>query len=127
MPQALQALHARFARAASLQKAEEGEREWSPEYFAKWYAHPQTELLDSRPLVVITRGISGSPKDGDIEAQRLRSHAELLSLSSNAIQVVVNAGHDLQLEAPDTVVGAVHMVVMAIRSGRPVTGLLLAP
>ena len=127
LPAELQLLHRRFAGAHELAAAEDSQRDWSSEYFAEWDQHPQRGLLSSRPLVVITRAASGydpSPSYSiqEVDAQRLLSHTELLSLSRNSLQLVVPFGHDLHLEAPDLVACAVRGVVASARSRTPLTG-----
>ena len=41
----------------------------------------------------------------------------LVKLSSNSKQVIVKSGHNMDLEAPDNVSGAIRVVVEAVRKG----------
>jgi pimeloyl-ACP methyl ester carboxylesterase len=123
LPAENRSLHQRFSAAASLEEAENGQREWSSEYFAEWDRHPQKGLLSDKPLVVLTRAESGeSPRTNysveQADGQRLRAQTEQLALSSNSIQFVVRTGHNMHLEAPDAVSTAIRAVVTAARAHR---------
>lgn len=102
--------------------AENSQREWSGEYFAKWLATPQVGALGAIPLVVLTRA-EGGYKDGDydvpaaqLEKERKEGQAKLALLSTNSRQVMVRSGHNMELEAPDDVTAAVREAVEAVRS-----------
>jgi pimeloyl-ACP methyl ester carboxylesterase len=71
--------------------------------------------LDNRPLVVVTRGISGYERE-PLAEQRQRERtvhsADLAKLSRHGTQVVAEgSGHQVQIEAPDVVVDAIRNVV----------------
>lgn len=118
LPVRLQQLHRQFATKAALDAAEGSQRDWSSEYYAEWDRHPQTALLGSKPLIILTRAMPGfdpSPNyDVDrVDGQRLRAQTELLSLSSNSLQIVLPMGHNLHLECPDEVAWAIRLVAVA--------------
>jgi len=101
--------------------AENSQREWSGEYFAKWLATPQAKILGALPLIVLTRA-EGGYSDGDydipaaqLEKERKEGQAKLALLSANSRQVIVNSGHNMDLEAPDAVTAAIREVVEAAR------------
>jgi pimeloyl-ACP methyl ester carboxylesterase len=80
--------------------------------------------LGSRPVVVLSRSDFaeelGDPK-GLIEETRTtwtEMQNELAMLSSNSVhRIVPNTSHEVQLDAPDAVIGAISEVVKAIRTG----------
>lgn len=107
--------------------APSSERDWSPEYFARWYATPQEGTLGSLPLIVLTRAEGGFGDDLDVpaavlEAERLDRQARLARLSSCGVQRMVTAGHDLQTDAPAVVARAVDDLVAAYRAHGGVKG-----
>lgn len=51
-----------------LDDAENSQREWSGEYFAKWLATPQSGTLGAIPLVVLTRAEGGYDDSQDVPA-----------------------------------------------------------
>jgi pimeloyl-ACP methyl ester carboxylesterase len=101
--------------------AENSQRQWSAEYFAKWLATPQAGALRAIPLVVLTRAEGGyRDADSDIpaaqmEKERIAGQANLVLLSTNSKQVFVDSGHNMNLEAPADVAAAIHQVVEAAR------------
>ena len=100
--------------------AEASQREWSDEYFAKLLAHPQAGVLGSMPLIVLARAEGGYGDDldvpaTDLEAERKAGQAMLARLSKKGKLVTVQSGHNMELEAPDDVVGAIREVVEAVR------------
>jgi pimeloyl-ACP methyl ester carboxylesterase len=106
----------------ALYDAEDSEREWSDEYFAKLLAAPQAGTLGAIPVVVLSRA-EGGYKEGDadvpakqLEQERKDGQAKLVSLSSNSKQVMVQSGHNMNLEAPDAVTTAIRDVVEAVRA-----------
>jgi len=105
----------------SLYDAQNSETEWSEEYFAKWLAASQAGILGKIPIIVLTRAEGGyRDEDSDIpaaqlEKERKEGQAKLVSLSSNSKQVIVHSGHNMNLEAPDDVTGAIREVVEAVR------------
>jgi pimeloyl-ACP methyl ester carboxylesterase len=71
-----------------------------------------TTSLGDRPLVILT-----AEKPENELALRLEMQAALERLSSNTLHVVVkNSGHNIQLQAPETVVHYVQAVVRAARA-----------
>jgi pimeloyl-ACP methyl ester carboxylesterase len=75
--------------------------------------------LGTRPLVVVTRGISGyerEPLPEQREQERHVHQADLVTLSRNGKQVVAEgSGHQVQIEAPELVVQAIRDVVAAAK------------
>jgi pimeloyl-ACP methyl ester carboxylesterase len=104
-----------------IEDAENSQREWSGEYFAKWLATSQAGKLGAIPLVVLTRA-EGGYSDGDydipaaqLEKERNEGQAKLTLLSTNSKQVIVHSGHNMELQAPDDVTAAIREVVEAVR------------
>jgi pimeloyl-ACP methyl ester carboxylesterase len=101
--------------------AENNQREWSGEYFAKWLANSQQGILKTVPLIVLTRAVGGySDDDYDISAtqmekERKEGQAKLALLSNNSRQVIVNSGHNMELQDADDVSTAIREVVDAVR------------
>ncbi len=100
--------------------AEGSQMEWSGEYFAKWLATPQEGSLGSIPLVVLTRAEGGYDNSQDVPATQLEQErkdgqAKLAKLSSNSKQIIVHAGHNMDLEAPSEVADAIRQVMEALR------------
>ena len=96
------------------------EREWSSEYMARWRKEPQEGSLGRTALVVLTRRHGGyEDRPGvpatELERERLQSQAELAKLSSAGRQILVDSGHDMQVEAPEAVSQAIEGVVAAAR------------
>ncbi len=65
-----------------LDDAENSQREWSGEYFAKWLATPQAGTLGAIPLVVLTRANGGYDNNQDVppaqmEKERKEGQARL--------------------------------------------------
>ena len=102
--------------------AQQSETEWSGEYFARWLASPQTGSLGDIPVIVLSRADGGySDADLDIpvaqyEQERKDGQRKLAILSTNSRQIVVQSGHNMNLEVPETVTNAVREVVTAVRS-----------
>lgn len=120
LPPELQRLHLWAAAQPRLDDAQNSEREWSPEYLARWAATPQEGSLGTIPLVVLTRAEGGYGDDLDVpgaqlDAERRQQQQKLVRLSRNGRQVIVNAGHDMHLEAPDVVTRAIREVADAVR------------
>ncbi len=104
----------------NLQDAESSEREWSPEYLSKWLATDQKGSLGDLPIVVLAREKGGYGEGHDLSAaelerQRRQEHADLAALSSRAKLSFVDSGHEIELEAPDAVISAVHEMVIEWR------------
>ncbi len=101
--------------------AQNSETQWSDEYFAKWLATSQAGRLGAIPLIVLSRA-EGGYKDGDsdipaaqLEKERQEGQAKLVLLSTNSKQVVIQSGHNMNLEAPDAVASAIREVAEAVR------------
>ncbi len=120
LPPAEQKLQLWAQSQAAIDDAENSQREWSGEYFAKWLATPQAGTLGAIPLVVLTRAEGGFDNDLDIPAAQLErdrrdGQAKLAQLSSNSRQIFVHSGHNMDLEAPEDVTAAIRQVVEAVR------------
>jgi pimeloyl-ACP methyl ester carboxylesterase len=100
--------------------AENSQRVWSGEYFAKWLAQPQAGVLGTIPLIVLTRAEGGYDNALDVpaaqlERERKEGQAQLMQLSTNAKQIILQSGHNMELEAPAEVAAAIRQVVEAVR------------
>ncbi len=85
LPPDLQTFHLWAQSQRSLAATEENERTWSPEYFARWHDHPESNTLGSISLIVLTRE-NGGFHDLDIpasqqEAERKTNQIRLAALS----------------------------------------------
>ncbi len=108
-----------------LSGAEDSQREWSVEYFARWLAAPQAGTLGAIPLTVLTRA-DGGYREGqadipapELERERREGQAKLAALSSNGRQLYLQSGHNMELEAPDEVVAAIRQMAAILRRSRP--------
>lgn len=109
----------------SLKAAEDSQKDWSSEYLALMHSTPQKGILGSMPLIVLTRQ-QGYDKDLDVpaaelEKERLAGQRTLTELSLNSLQIIVPGGHQMHLESPDVVAGAILRVVEAVRTDKPLT------
>ncbi len=129
LPPAEQKLQLWAQSQAEMQDAEDSQREWSDEYFARWLATSQNGTLGSMPLIVLTRAEGGFQDDGfedgashvsaaQMEQNREQGQAKLALLSTNSKQVKVHSGHNMELEAPDDVTAAIREMVNAVRHHR---------
>jgi pimeloyl-ACP methyl ester carboxylesterase len=121
LPPAEQKLQLWAQSLPEIEDAENSQRDWSGEYFAKWLATPQAGTLRGIPLIVLTRA-EGGYRDGDyeipaaqLEKERKEGQAKLTLLSTNSMQIIVHSGHNMDLEAPDAVTAAIRKVVEAAR------------
>ncbi len=121
LPPDEQRMHLWAQQLPGVYDAEKSETQWSEEYFAKWLATPQMDVLGTIPLVVLSRA-DGGYRDGDsdvsaaqLEQERKEGQAKLVRLSSNGKQVIVHSGHNMNLEAPEDVSNAIREVVNAVR------------
>jgi pimeloyl-ACP methyl ester carboxylesterase len=101
----------------SLQNAENSEREWSPEYLAQWLKTDQKGSLGDLPVAVLAREKGGYDEGHDLSAaelekQRRQEQADLAALSSRGKLTFVDTGHEIELEAPGTVVEAIQKMVL---------------
>jgi pimeloyl-ACP methyl ester carboxylesterase len=95
----------------STEESAEGERAALARLRGAAAAHPHP--LGARPLVVLTPGTGAT-------RERVEVHARAAGLSTNARHTVVaGAGHEIHLEEPAAVAGAVQDVVDAVRTGKP--------
>ncbi len=104
-----------------LEEAENSQREWSGEYFAKWMKTSQAGSLGKIPLIVLTRADGGYGSDTDVPATQMEKERKdgqqmLVHLSSNSKQIIVHSGHNMEVEAPDDVTAAIREVVEAVRN-----------
>ena len=104
----------------AIEDAENSQREWSVEYFARWHAAPQDGVLGDLPLIVLTRAKGGYGDDHGVpteqlEKERREAQAALVRLSTRGEQRILPTGHNVHLEAPDEVARAVRDVVEAAR------------
>jgi hypothetical protein len=104
-----------------LDGAEDSQREWSTESFALLHATPQAGLLGAIPLFVLTRAQGGYADTLDAPAaefdqERRQGQARLLLLSTNSKQLILQCGHNMEIEAPDAVAAAIRDVVEALRN-----------
>jgi pimeloyl-ACP methyl ester carboxylesterase len=105
----------------NLQTAEDSQREWSDQYFARQLAQSQTGSLGDLPLIVLTRNIGGYGEDAsglNLEVERKNGQAALARLSSNSAQIFLNCGHNMEIEDPAGVTAAIRHIVDAIRAKR---------
>jgi hypothetical protein len=62
-----------------ISSAENSQRAWSGEYFAKWLAQPQAGVLGPIPLTVLTRAEGGYDSDLDVPAAQLEKKRKVRS------------------------------------------------
>lgn len=121
LPPDEQRMHLWAQQLPGVYDAENSETQWSDEYFAKWLATPQTGVLGTIPLIVLSRA-DGGYREGDsdisaaqLEKERKEGQAKLVRLSSNSKQLIVHSGHNMNLEAPEDVSNAIREEVNAVR------------
>src|SRR5438552_2304098 len=88
----------------SLAAAEENEREWAPEYLARWHADPPSGHLGAIPLFVLARR-NVAFHDLDISAQeqeltRKHNQNRLQALSTISRMQWIDADRDIRIEKP---------------------------
>ena len=120
LPPAQQKLQLWAQSLPQLQDAENSQREWSAEYFARMLATPQAGTIGSIPLIVLTRAQGGYDNDLDIpaaqlEEERQEGQAKLALLSTNSKQIIIRSGHNMELQAPGDVTAAIPELVEAVR------------
>jgi pimeloyl-ACP methyl ester carboxylesterase len=120
LPPSIQKLQLWAQALPGIGDAENSQREWSSEYFSKWLATPQMGILGALPLVVLTRAKGGYDNDlevpaAQLEKERKEGQAKLAQLSTNSQQIIIQSGHNMDLEAPAEVSAAIHQVVGAVR------------
>jgi len=122
LPAAEQAMQLWAQQQLGVYDAQNNETQWSEETFAKWLASSQAGSLGTIPLIVLSRA-NGGYSDADVpaaqlEKERIAGQAMLVKLSTNSKQVVIESGHNMNLEAPDKVAAAIREVVDAVREHR---------
>jgi pimeloyl-ACP methyl ester carboxylesterase len=76
--------------------------------------------LGARPLVLLTHGNGPQGAPADLEAQWLKWQKQVARLSTSSILVrAENAGHGIQLDAPDLTAEAFRRVIAAVRAAVP--------
>jgi pimeloyl-ACP methyl ester carboxylesterase len=90
------------------------------EVSAKVYAESQRKAhpLGGIPLIVLARGRSDYPPDvaAVLTPEHKAQQAKFATLSTNGTEIIVpNAGHHVQLDAPDAVVDAIRRLVNRAR------------
>ena len=122
LPEADQKLQIWAQGLFEIQDAEASQTDWSGEYFAKWMKTSQAGTLGAIPLLVLTRAEGGYGNDQDVpaaqmEKERKQGQDMLVKLSNNSKQVIVNSGHNMELEAPEDTTAAIRSMVDAVRKG----------
>lgn len=113
LPIELQRAHVWALSQPSLATTESSERDWSPEYLAKWIASDQTGTLGDLPIIVLARKEGGYGNGDDLSAEELErlrreEHEQLAALSSRGKVIWVDGGHEIELENPEAVIKAVR-------------------
>jgi len=120
LPSSAQAMQLWAEALPGIEDAENSQRQWSSEYFAKWLAASQDGVLGAIPLIVLTRVDGGYDRDLDVtaaelEKERLEGQAMLARLSTNAKHIFLKCGHNMELEDPAGVSSAVSEVINAVK------------
>jgi pimeloyl-ACP methyl ester carboxylesterase len=107
----------------ALEDAEASQREWSTEYFARWHETSQEGSLGSLPLIVLSREQGGYSDALDVpaatlDAERLAGQTALARLSKHGKRRLLSSGHQMHLEVPDEVAGAIRQIVQEARERR---------
>ena len=116
LPNTSQKLHLWADPLPNRDDAQGSERQWSPEYLAKWVANPESVKLGKMPLVVLSRE-RGGYRDGldipaaQLENERRQAQLGLARLSAVGQHSFMNSGHDMHIEAPDEVTKAIQEVI----------------
>jgi len=110
----------------ALVDAVKSEIDWSPEYMLIMHNVPQAGTLGSRPLIVLTRAKGGFGDNlgvpaAELERERLQTQAQLVKLSVRGRQIIVDAGHNMEIEAPDQVTSAIQAIVAEVRQKTPLS------
>ena len=116
LPPDLQKAHLWALSQPTLAAAENSERDWSPEYLAKWIASDQRGSLGDLPIIVLARKEGGYGDGHDLSAQELErlrreEHEQMAALSSRGKVIWVDGGHEIELENPNAVIQAVREMV----------------
>jgi pimeloyl-ACP methyl ester carboxylesterase len=121
LPPAAQKMQVWAQSLAKTDYAEESQREWSEEYYARWLKTPQKGVLGNIPLVVLMRADGGFDDGLDVpaaqlEQERKEGQAKLSQLSTNGKLVTVQSGHNMEIDAPEDVTAAIREVVQNVRA-----------
>jgi pimeloyl-ACP methyl ester carboxylesterase len=103
-----------------LDAAEASQREWSEEYLARMLRTPQAGALREIPLIVLTRADGGYHDQAglsaaEMERERREGQAAMARLSKSGRQIMVQSGHNMEIEVPDVVAAAIREVVNQVR------------
>jgi pimeloyl-ACP methyl ester carboxylesterase len=120
LPEPLRALQSWASARPELEDAENSQREWAPEYIARWAARSQDNVLGDLPLLVLARRQGGYSKGlnltpEQLEAARLDAQQRLARWSRRGRLQLVASGHSMHLEAPQTVADAIVEIVRQVR------------
>jgi pimeloyl-ACP methyl ester carboxylesterase len=126
LPLAQQKLHLWAANLPGVNAAEDSQRQWSDQSFARWLANPADASLGHIPLIVLSRSDGGYTEDSDVpashmERERKEGQDRLAKLSSNSLHILVESGHNMHLEAPGQVSAAIRRMVTTLRAGKTLT------
>jgi pimeloyl-ACP methyl ester carboxylesterase len=78
----------------------------------RWRGKPYP--LGDLPVLVLSRGRAGS--DAEVEAEHRRNQAELVGLSRSTRQIIAQrSGHEIHIDEPEVVVGAVRELLARVR------------
>lgn len=126
LPPAELKLHLWAQNLAGVYVAEDNQREWSDQTFARWLAAPAAASLGRTRLIVLSRVDGGYTQDADVPATQMEQERKdgqdrLVKLSTDSIQIPVKSGHNMHLEAPDDVAAAIRRMVLAVRAGKPLS------
>jgi pimeloyl-ACP methyl ester carboxylesterase len=107
----------------ALADAEASQREWSTEYFERWHDTDQEGSLGALPLLVLSPENGGYPDNLDapaatLDSERLAGQAALARLSRHGKRRTLSSGHQMHLEVPDQVSGAIRQIVREARERR---------
>ncbi len=103
-------------------KAASSEMDWSPEDVADMYKNKNKTAykLGNIPLIVLAKGkgyYPGLADSADLEKQRVALQKDLAHLSTNSKFIIdKNSGHNIHLEDPVTVIGAIKEVLLAYKT-----------
>ncbi|HEX4440417.1 MAG TPA: alpha/beta hydrolase [Thermoanaerobaculia bacterium] len=107
----------------ALEDTEANQRQWSTEYFERWHETSQEGSLGWLPLLVLSREKGGYADGLDVpaatlDAERLAGQAALARLSKHGKRRMLSSGHEMHLEVPDEVAGAIRQIVSDARERR---------
>jgi len=123
LPLASQKLRLWAQALPGIDDAEASQRQWSAEYFERWHEANQEGSLGSLPLLVLSREKGGYADGLDVpaatlDAERLAGQDALARLSKHGKRRMLSSGHEMHLEVPDEVAGAIRQIVSEARERR---------